>query len=264
MGPSHRTLRACRGYAPPSRGNIHCGRRRCKTLNVPAQTQNTGPRSARRPQEWWAPEELNLSTTASLFHSPLGYSRLGREEPPWCSLRDSNPACRRFKRRASTGGLSERPRAGLAWRLRANKNGAHGWIRTSTVQDLGLTPPADWATCAAYGGWWRDRTSAPLRARPPSKRLHYLSANHPDVAEAEGVEPPRPCGTHGFRDRPPRQWGLRFHDVARRTGAPRWIRTSNLRVLNAVPLPVGLQGQIGSYGRMRVRHARGFELDRGE
>ncbi len=30
------------------------------------------------------------------------------------------------------------------------------------------------------------------------------------MAEAEGVEPPRPCGTHGFQDRPPRQWGLRF------------------------------------------------------
>ena len=26
-------------------------------------------------------------------------------------------------------------------------------------------------------------------------------------------------------------------------GAPRWIRTSNLRVLSAAPLPIGLQGQ---------------------
>ena len=30
-----------------------------------------------------------------------------------------------------------------------------------------------------HGGWWRDRTSAPLRARRLSKALHYRSANHP-------------------------------------------------------------------------------------
>ena len=32
-----------------------------------------------------------------------------------------------------------------------------------------------------------------------------------EMAEAAGVEPARPCGTRGFRDRPPHQWGLRFH-----------------------------------------------------
>jgi hypothetical protein len=31
------------------------------------------------------------------------------------------------------------------------------------------------------------------------------------MADAAGVEPARPCGTHGFQDRPPRQWGLRIH-----------------------------------------------------
>src|SRR5215510_11375136 len=64
------------------------------------------------------------------------------------------------------------------------------------------------------------------------------------MAEAAGVEPARPCGTHGFRERPPRQWGLRFHGSMAESGAPRWIRTSNLRVLSAAPLPIGLQGQL--------------------
>jgi hypothetical protein len=100
--------------------------------------------------------------------------------------------------------------AAASYQLGYRGLGAHGWIRTSTVHHLEVTPPADWAT-RANGGRWRDRTSAPLRARRLSMPVPYLSANHPDMAEAEGVEPPRPCGTHGFRDRPPHQWGLRFH-----------------------------------------------------
>src|SRR5262245_16703153 len=107
----------------------------------------------------------------------------------------------------------------------------------------------------ADGG--RDRTSAPLRARRDSSALPYLSANRPGLAEAAGVEPARPCGTHGFRDRPPRQWGLRFHVIAAFVGAPRWIRTGNLRVLSAAPLPIGLQGQFrDGGGRCALRYAR--------
>ena len=114
-----------------------------------------------------------------------------------CHRRDSNPHRPRFE-------------GGASYQLGYDGIGAHGWIRTSTVHHLKVTPPADWATCA-YGGRWRDRTSAPLRARRRSKPVPCLSANRPGLAEAAGVEPARPCGTHGFRDRPPRQWGLRFH-----------------------------------------------------
>jgi hypothetical protein len=63
-----------------------------------------------------------------------------------------------------------------------------------------------------------------------SKPLPYHSANRPEywfliatpqtapgvapgVADAAGVEPARPCGTHGFQDRPPRQWGLRIQSA---------------------------------------------------
>src|SRR5262249_35921106 len=125
--------------------------------------------------------------------------------PAWCHGSDSNRHCAEFEAAASCQlgyrGVMAEP---------CTPFGAHGWIRTSTVHPLKVTPPADWATCA-NGGRWRDRTSAPLRVRRRSKPVPYLSANHPKMAEAAGVEPARPCGTHGFRDRPPHQWGLRFH-----------------------------------------------------
>ena len=63
----------------------------------------------------------------------------------------------------------------------------------------------------------------------------YLSANRPVVAEAAGVEPARPCGTRGFRDRPPRQWGLRFHVGTAFVGAARTIDDLWTAIAQALP-----------------------------
>ena len=118
-------------------------------------------------------------------------------------------------------------------------------MRTSTVHHLEVTPPADWATCA-HGGWCTDRTCAPLRVRRLSMPVPYLSANHPELAEAGRVERPRPFGTHGFRDRPPRPMGFALPWFTAVSGAPRWIRTSNLRSSRARHLyQLGYRGSSG-------------------
>ena len=158
-----------------------------------------------------------------LRFTPPSYGRLSGKDPCWRS--DSNGHCAGFRPAASTdwatpawchGSDSNGHCAGFeaaaSYQLGYRGIGAGGWIRTSTVHLLKVTPPASWAT-RANGGRWRDRTSAPLRVRRPSMPVPYLSANRPKVAEAAGVEPAKPCGTRGFQDRPPRQWGLRFHGV---------------------------------------------------
>ena len=133
----------------------------------------------------------------------------------------------------------------------------NGWIRTSTVHHLKVTPPGDWATCAD-GGRWRDRTSAPLRARRASNALPYLSANRPGLAEAAGVEPARPCGTHGFRDRPPHQRGLRFHDRNCVCWCPELdSNQQHLRSERSASTRLDYRGVFSWDGRMRVRARAG-------
>ena len=58
---------------------------------------------------------------------PLGYASV-------VPSADSNPHCPRFE-------------GGASYQLGYDGIGAHGWIRTSTVHHLKVTPPADWATC---------------------------------------------------------------------------------------------------------------------
>src|SRR5438132_6416002 len=109
------------------------------------------------------------------------------------------------------------------------------------------------------------------------------------MADGGGIEPPHPCGlgalaTRCLTSRPTvRGWRKRqesnLQGLAARTvfgtgplanrvcasmwvttfvGAPRWIRTSNLRVLSAAPLPIGLQGQFWDWDG-RARHQRATE-----
>jgi hypothetical protein len=133
--------------------------------------------------------------------------------------------------------------------------GARGWIRTSTVHRLEVTPPADWAT-RANGGWCTIRTCAPLRARHLSKVVPYLSANHPENGGSGGSRTPKALRHARFSGPAHSPMWFALPWELSRFGAPRWIRTSNLRLLRAAPLPVGLQGLGDRDGRARIAHAR--------
>ena len=72
-----------------------------------------------------------------------------------------------------------------------------------------------------------------------SKAAPYLSVNHPHVwRRAEGSNP-TPRGAHSLSRRVAghSSGALRNHVPSVCSGAPSWIRTSNLRVLSAAPLP---------------------------
>ena len=165
--------------------------------------------------------------------------------------------------------------------LRRHIAGATGPTRTDTARGLKPLLPTSWATVASR----RSRASSLMRAAGFEPALSAISGRRllpiglrARMADGGGIEPPHPCGLGAIAarcltSRPTVQsWRKRqesnLQGLAARTvfetgplangvcasmgftavsGAPRWIRTSNLRVLSAAPLPIGLQGQFGDW-----------------
>jgi hypothetical protein len=162
--------------------------------------------------------------------------------------------------------------------------GARGWIRTSTVHHLKVTPPADWATRAVGGsGGIEPPPPCGLGALP----TRCIAALPTVLADGARFERAHPFGFAGLAcrcltSRPTIQkWRKRRESnpqgLAARTvfgtgplangvcasmfatacvGAPSWIRTSNTCVLSAVPLPGWTTGASLQLGWTDARQAR--------
>ncbi len=126
--------------------------------------------------------------------------------------------------------------------LRNHKRcGARGGIRTCTVLILNEPPPANWAT-RAYPHPDSNRKPRGFKARRSTcwRMRAFPAAMLIGIADQAYWRPwresnPRPAARQAAA------LTTELQDHAE-TGAPGWIRTSNLRHLRPSPLPIGLQG----------------------